>query len=98
MMSQDHVVGICLHEQTQAYQNKFGTYVKSLYKTYIEYGNVFLHNTDVLFNTFIGTTYSPSAIESIISLEFVERLVDRVVSIKTNIKNSKLHMRKDLKN
>ena len=102
MMSQNHVIGIYHHKQICLYQNMFVKNVKSLYQTYIEYGNLLDHN-NMLYNIFARTaTCLPSAISSIMSLESVEkqqyetfvreRLLDQVVSIETTFKNNKLHL------
>lgn len=107
MISQDHVVGICHHEQTHPYPSMFVKHVKSLCKTNIEYGNVLLDSNEELYNVFSGTTCLPSAIASIMSPESVEkrqyemfvreRLNDRVIFIKATIKNNKLPLIKDPK-
>ena len=107
MISQDHAVGICHQEQTQAYQNMFVKYVKFLYETYIEYRNILLDDNDMLYNIISRTTCPLSAINCFMSLEPVgkqqyetfvrERLVDRVVSIKTIIKNKKSDLMKSPK-
>ena len=107
MLTQDHQVGICHHEQTLAYQSMFVKHVKSLHGTYLEYGNVFMDDNDVLYDISSGTTCPSSAIDSIMSLEsngkiqceeFVqERLVDRLVPLDKPIKSNKYQLMKERK-